>query len=197
MGKVFTTKVYLVPGASRPFYHERDAKGYCEDKGINKKNIEKFDSTQEYRRYLTLVEMERKGEISNLQRQVEFLLVPNQTERRKAGKKQVKQYVLDVVTKGNGADDMVTFSTKKEAVDFCKLNGLKQNIIKTVTKEVEVYKDVVLEKKMVYTADFVYFKNGQKVVEDVKSEYTRKEKDYIQRRKLMLYFHKIKILETK
>lgn len=37
-----------------------------------------------------------------------------------------------------------------------------------------------------YTADFSYLtKGGELVVEDVKSEYTRREKDYILRRKLM------------
>ena len=41
---------------------------------------------------------------------------------------------------------------------------------------------------VVYTPDFRYRKaDGTEVVEEVKSEYTRKEKDYIIRRKLILY----------
>ena len=41
---------------------------------------------------------------------------------------------------------------------------------------------------VVYTPDFRYKKeDGTEVVEEVKSEYTRKEKDYVIRRKLILY----------
>ncbi len=38
-----------------------------------------------------------------------------------------------------------------------------------------------------YTPDFRYVKDGKTVVEEVKSEYTRLEKDYVIRRKLILY----------
>ena len=41
---------------------------------------------------------------------------------------------------------------------------------------------------VVYTPDFRYKRaDGTEVVEEVKSEYTRKEKDYVIRRKLILY----------
>ena len=40
---------------------------------------------------------------------------------------------------------------------------------------------------IIYTPDFRYKRDGKTVVEEVKSEYTRKEKDYIMRRKLILY----------
>lgn len=39
-----------------------------------------FDSKREYKRYLELLELEKAGEISNLQRQVKFILIPRQTE---------------------------------------------------------------------------------------------------------------------
>lgn len=39
----------------------------------------------------------------------------------------------------------------------------------------------------IYTPDFRYKKDGEVIVEEVKSEFTRKEKDYVLRRK-MLYF---------
>lgn len=194
MGGVFTTKVYIVPGANRPFYHERDARGYCEDNGIDKSRIVKYDSTLEYNRYLTLVEMQRKGEISGLQRQVEFLLVPDQTERQYVGTKQTKRFAVNVKTDNT---EPLVFDTRKQATEFCRLHKIKLNNIIPIVEDVEVYKDVVQEKKMVYTADFVYYKDGQKVVEDAKSDFTRKQKDYVQRRKLMLWIHKIKILETK
>jgi hypothetical protein len=59
-----------------------------------------------------------------------------------------------------------------------------------------IFKDKVIEKNAVYTADFVYRKDGHLIVEDCKSEITRKEADYVLRRKLMLHVHNIRILET-
>ena len=53
----------------------------------------------------------------------------------------------------------------------------------------------VIEKPVVYIADFVYkhTATGKIIVEDTKGV---KTKDYILKRKLMLYFHKIKIREV-
>ena len=47
-----------------------------------------------------------------------------------------------------------------------------------------------------YTADFRYMRDGQQVVEDVKSVRTREERDYIINRKLMymlkgIYVHEV------
>lgn len=52
----------------------------------------------------------------------------------------------------------------------------------------------LIEKPVTYIADFVYndMKTGKPVVEDVKGMRT---KDYILKRKMMLYFHGIKIRE--
>lgn len=50
-----------------------------------------------------------------------------------------------------------------------------------------------LEKSCVYVADFVYEKDGKPVVEDVKGHRT---KDYIVKRKLMLYVNGIRITEV-
>ena len=46
---------------------------------------------------------------------------------------------------------------------------------------------------LVCVADFVYVENGEKVVEDTKGMKTR---DYIIKRKLMLYVHKVRIREV-
>lgn len=54
-------------------------------------------------------------------------------------------------------------------------------------------KRVCIEKSVSYVADFVYTENGQTVVEDTKGF---KTKDYIVKRKLMLWVHKIKIKEV-
>ena len=49
-----------------------------------------------------------------------------------------------------------------------------------------------LERAVNYVADFVYIEDGVKVVEDTKGF---KTKDYILKRKMMLYFHGIRIKE--
>lgn len=49
-----------------------------------------------------------------------------------------------------------------------------------------------IEKAVTYTADFCYWRDGEPVIEDVKGIRT---KDYIIKRKMMLYFHGIKIKE--
>ena len=56
-----------------------------------------------------------------------------------------------------------------------------------------VKKGKVIEQKCSYIADFVYTENGEKVVEDTKGFRT---KDYIIKRKLMLYIHGIRIQEV-
>ena len=53
-----------------------------------------------------------------------------------------------------------------------------------------------VERACSYYADFTYFKNGEFVVEDTKSEATRKEPSYIMKRKLMLLNHGIRIVEV-
>ena len=47
-----------------------------------------------------------------------------------------------------------------------------------------------------YTADFKYYKDGELVVEDVKSTYTREAEDYKLRRKLMMLVHGIYVTEV-
>lgn len=51
-----------------------------------------------------------------------------------------------------------------------------------------------IERAVSYYADFQYVKDGVTVVEDTKSPITR-TKDYVIKRKLMLYIHGIKIRE--
>ncbi len=96
-----------------------------------------FDSIKEKDRYIELRLLERAGAISDLQRQVKYMLIPAQ--RGENGK--------------------------------------------------------VIEKAIFYIADFVYSQNGQIIVEDTKSPITR-TKDYILKRKMMLYFHGIQIKEV-
>ena len=94
-----------------------------------------FDSKKEARRYQELKLFEKAGAISQLKRQVKFVLIPPQ-----------------------------------------RLDGK------------------VVERECCYIADFVYLdKEGEMVVEDVKGVKTR---DYIIKRKIMLYMYGIKIKEV-
>lgn len=51
----------------------------------------------------------------------------------------------------------------------------------------------VIERPATYIADFVYFRDGERVVEDSKGYRTA---DYRLKKKMMLYFHGIRIKET-
>lgn len=103
-----------------------------------------FDSKKEARRYGELLLLERAGEITDLQRQVEFVLIPTQRDPDTIG-------VRGGVKKGR-----------------------------------------TIELAVKYVADFVYKENDKIVVEDTKGF---KTKDYIIKRKLMLYIHGIRIKE--
>lgn len=105
-----------------------------------------FDSKKEANRWRELQLLQRAGEISELERQRRFLLIPTQRE-----------------------PDTI---------------GARGGIHKGRTIEHAVY----------YVADFVYRdKAGAIIVEDTKG---MKTKDYIIKRKLMLFFHGIRITEV-
>ena len=104
-----------------------------------------FDSVKEYRRFCDLSLLEKAGKISDLQRQVEFVLIPAQREPDTIG--------------ARGA----------------------------------VKPGRVIEKSVVYNADFTYYENGAFVVEDTKGMRT---KDYIIKRKLMLWEYGIRVREV-
>lgn len=104
-----------------------------------------FPSKKEAKRYQELLLLERAGAISDLKRQVEYVLIPAQREP--------------------------------------DTYGVRGGLIK----------GKVIEHKCSYVADFVYTENGKTVVEDTKGFRT---KDYILKRKMMLYFHGIRIREV-
>lgn len=103
-----------------------------------------YDSRKEYRRFCELSLLQRAGAITELQRQVEFELIPAQREPDTVGVR----------------------------------GGIK--------------KGKVIEHKCSYVADFVYKENGKTIVEDTKGF---KTKDYIIKRKLMLWVYGIRIKE--
>ena len=104
-----------------------------------------FDSLKEYRRFCELSLLERAGQITDLQRQVTYLLIPCQYEPDTIGKR----------------------------------GGVKRGKL--------------LEREVSYVADFVYTQDGKTIVEDTKGF---KTKDYIIKRKLMLWVHGIRIKEV-
>lgn len=107
--------------------------------------------------------------------------------------------------------DGITFDSLKEYRRFCELSLLEkagaisglQRQIKfvlvpaqyepdTIGKRGAVKRGKLLEREVSYIADFQYTQDGKTVVEDTKGF---KTKDYIIKRKLMLYVHGIKIQE--
>lgn len=88
-------------------------------------------------------------------------------------------------------------SDLKRQVTFQLLPAYYETIekqLKTKTKEVKV----CVERAVDYIADFTYMKDRQFVVEDVKAAASSRvlDKTYILKRKMMLYFHGIKIKEV-
>ena len=106
-----------------------------------------FDSRKEAKRFQELSIMQRAGEITGLQTQVKFILIPAQREPPVIGPR----------------------------------GGIKPGKL--------------IEHECAYIADFVYTDavTGAQIVEDSKG---MKTKDYIIKRKLMLYVHGIRIYET-
>ena len=97
--------------------------------------------------------------------------------------------------------DGITFDSVKEYRRHCELLLLeKAGAITDLKRQVKFelipsqrIGGKVVERPCNYVADFVYKENGQTIVEDTKGF---KTKDYILKRKMMLWFHGIKIKET-
>ena len=95
-----------------------------------------------------------------------------------------------------------TFDSVKEYRRYCELRLLeKAGKISNLERQKPFelipaqYGKRCIEKSVVYNADFYYKENGAEVVEDTKSVAT-KTKDYIIKRKLLLYRYGIKIKEV-
>lgn len=92
--------------------------------------------------------------------------------------------------------DGITHDSIREANRWCELKLLERaGKISDLQRQVkfELIPKQDGERPVYYIADFVYVENGREVVEDAKGKRT---KEYIIKRKLMLYFHGIKIKET-
>lgn len=94
----------------------------------------------------------------------------------------------------------VVYDSQKEANRWCELSLLQRagkitNLQRQVKYELIPAQRIdgkVVERACTYVADFVYEENGNTVVEDTKGF---KTKDYIIKRKLMLYLKGIRIKE--
>ena len=95
----------------------------------------------------------------------------------------------------------VVFDSRKEANRWCELALLQKagqvtDLQRQVKYELIPSQRIdgkVAERACTYVADFVYRENGKTVVEDTKGF---KTKDYIIKRKLMLWVHGIKVREV-
>jgi hypothetical protein len=117
-----------------------------------------FQSQKEGKRYAELKLLQRAGEISDLELQKKYELIPAQYEIVETG----EHYKV----------------------------GERKGQPKT--------KRVCIEQSVVYIADFVYQKNGQTVVEDVKGYRDPSSATYakfVLKRKMMLWIHGIRIKE--
>lgn len=112
-----------------------------------------FDSKKEARRYQELKMLQDAGEISRLERQVKFELIPEQ-----------RAWTNEIYE-----------------------NGRKKGCFK---------KGKLLERKVEYVADFVYMKDGEVIVEDVKGYRDGGAyRVFVIKRKLMLYRFGLKVIE--
>ena len=94
----------------------------------------------------------------------------------------------------------ITFDSKREAARYQELYFMQRaGIIEDLQHQVKFellpsqrIDSKVVERPVTYVADFVYKQDGKTVVEDTKGFRT---KDYILKRKMMLFFHGIRIKE--
>ena len=99
-----------------------------------------------------------------------------------------------------------TFDSKKEAERFLLLEQLMKNgeiqglkcQVPFILCEKQYRNGKLKEREWKYIADFVYYRNGEKVVEDVKGYRNKSDPAYrlfVHCRKMMLKVHDIEVIE--
>lgn len=96
-----------------------------------------FDSVLEYKRYLVLKDAERRGEIRNIQRQVEYILVPNQYRTEVVHMKTKDKYVEKLIERN------VTY-----VADFVYMKG--DEVVVEDTKGLRLNDYVIKRKLMLF-----------------------------------------------
>lgn len=117
------------------------------------------------------------------------------TPQKKVAQKASKFGNKKVVVNG------IEFDSKREARRYLELKAMETaGEIRDLRRQVpylllhsQRIDGKVVEREVKYVADFVYEQNGETVVEDAKGHRT---KDYIIKRKMLLYFHGIRIREV-
>jgi hypothetical protein len=126
-------------------------------------------------------------------------------------RKKYRQYYPKYGNKKTTVDG-ITFDSLKEAKRYKELSLMQHSgMIQDLQMQVKyilipaqrepdtvgarggIHKGKLAERECTYVADFVYKENGETIVEDTKSFRT---KDYLLKRKMMLFFHGIKIREV-
>jgi len=118
-----------------------------------------------------------------------------QSSERKAPQKESKYGNKKVEVNG------ILFDSKKEARRYLELTALEAaGEIKNLRRQFKFLlipsqriDGKVVEREVSYVADFVYEQNGETIVEDTKG---MKTKDYILKRKMMLFFLGVRIREV-
>lgn len=125
--------------------------------------------------------------------------IKNTTTKEKSIIGQPRSKYGNVKTEVNG----VKYDSKKEARRAMELELMeKSGEIKNLErqKKYELQPGFMLAghkiRPIVYIADFVYEKDGEIVVEDVKSDVTRKNQTYKLKKKMMMYVHGIEVKEV-
>ena len=127
-------------------------------------------------------------------------------------KKIYRQYYQGKYGNKKTTVDGITFDSQKEAKRYKELSLMERSGMisdlqmqvkyvlipaqrepATIGKKGGLHKGKLIEREVSYVADFVYQENGHIVVEDTKGFRT---KDYLLKRKMMLYFHGIQIREV-
>lgn len=99
--------------------------------------------------------------------------------------------------------DGEVFDSKKELNRYMDLKLLekagkisdltRQVVFQLIPSQKDIQTGKVIERPVIYKADFMYTRDGKTIVEDAKGV---KTKDYIIKRKLMLFVHGIRITEV-
>jgi hypothetical protein len=93
--------------------------------------------------------------------------------------------------------DGVKFDSKKEAARWQQLKLMEDaGLVKDLKRQVRFALEVKEQLIGYYVADFTYLDASGFVVEDVKSDFTRKNPVYILKKKLMKAIHDIEIREV-
>jgi len=112
--------------------------------------------------------------------------------RKRMGKSNSTKH-LNIKTEVDG----VTFDSRKESKRWFELSQLQKRGEISELQRQTTWEFTVNNKPICkYIADFEYIKNGQRIVEDTKSEHTRKLPVYRIKKKLMAACYNIEIKET-